>query len=583
MSEITVPVLIVGGGGCGLTSSILLSDFGVDHLMIERHPGTSHLPKSHYLNQRTMEIFRQHAVADSIYEVSSPMENMSTALWCTSIGGDGPFDRKILARLDAFGGGGLDYEKDGPARSANYSQVWLEPILLEHAQQRGPGRQLFRHELIGFTQDEDGVTAQVRNLETGDELTVRSQYLIGADGGKTVGKLLGIEMHGPAGLVEMVTTHFSADLSEYCDDTAFVNWMINPEGKDGWSAGVLAPMGPTWGNKSENWVMHFAFAPDDPARNDEAAMPGRIRELLKISNLQMDIRTINHWIVEGVVAERYQDGRVFLGGDAAHRHPPTTGLGLNTAFQDAHNLAWKIAAVVNGQAGPELLDTYEAERYPVGVRNVDWAMFTFFNHMLLDAGLGLTPGATLEQKHATFEAYFDDSPMGETRRALADEVFNTQRTEFQAHDLEVGFRYDAGALVPDGSEPPPRDPMGHIYHPTTRPGHRLPHAWLESDGQRLSTHDLVGTDGFVLITGSDTAPWQRAALQACDQLGTTVKVVGVGGGYADVDGRWAELREISDSGAVLVRPDNHVAWRVVDAPSDPSGELTAALRTVLSR
>ena len=324
-------------------------------------------------------------------------------------------------------------------------------------------------------------------------------------------------------------------------------------------------MGPTWGSKAEEYNIVFGFLPDDPSRFDEESIVPKVRELLKLPDLELTCHKINHWIVEAVLAERYRVGRVFLAGDAAHRHPPTTGLGLNTAIQDAHNLAWKLARVLGGAAGDALLDTYETERRPVGARNVAWAMFTFTNHGVLAAAVGVPPGAPPEMARGIFTEFLSDTPMGATRRQRFAEVAATQRMEFQAHDLEIGFVYPAGAFVPDGSAPPPADPMGHAYVPTTRPGHRLPHAWIERDGIRFSTHDLVGcTGGFVLLTGPDAGAWDSLAerLRTDCRLDLTVASIGPGGEFSDPTGRWEQLREVPASGAILVRPDHHVAWRI---------------------
>lgn len=175
------------------------------------------------------------------------------------------------------------------------------------------------------------------------------------------------------------------------------------------------------------------------------------------------------------------------------------------------------------------------------MRNVDWAMFTFLNHMVVDAGIGLIPGQPLEAQIQAFQAYFSDTPMGETRRARALEVVNTQRTEFQAHDLEIGFAYAEGALVADGSDAPPRDPMGSIYFPTTRPGHRLPHAWIEGEGATISTHDLAGNNAnFVLITGAAGDGWSEAGQLVKDTFGVQVTLakIAADGTYTDPSGTW---------------------------------------------
>src|SRR5438067_866570 len=586
MSAIQVPVLIVGGGGCGLTSSIFLSDHGIDHLLVERHPGTSVLPRAHYLNQRTMEVLRQHGVADSIYEVGTPIENFGKVRWMTTLSGDGPLDGRTIFEMDAFGGGTLraQYEADSPCLSSNYPLLRLEPLLRRHAEQAAPGRILFHHELVEWSETANGIEAVIRNRDTDETFTVEAAYMIAADGGKTVGPGLGVEMQGPQGLLDMVATHFSADLSQWWDEECLITWFLNPGGEGSWGSGAMVPMGPTWGKHSEEWVLCFAFRPHDPERFDEAAIVPRMRELLNLPDLEPTVHRVSHWVLEAVLADRYRAGRVFLAGDAAHRHPPTTGLGLNTAIQDAHNLTWKLAAVLNGTAGEALLDTYEAERRPVGMRNVDWALFTFLNHLIIDAGMGLMPGAPPEAQVAALEAYFSDTPMGETRRARAAEVIATQRTEFQAHDLEIGFTYADGALVADGSEAPPRDPMGSVYHPTTRPGHRLPHAWLERNGERVSTHDLAGASSrFAVLTGPAGEAWCIAAAQVAEKLGVPLAAVRIGddGDYTDPTGTWDALRQISDGGAVLVRPDNHVAFRSPGPVDDPATVLSQALERIL--
>jgi len=456
MSAQKVPVLIIGGGACGLTTSILLSDMGIDHLLIERHPTTSHLPKAHYLNQRTMEIFRQHGLADSVYAVGTPMAHMGKVRWRTTLGGDGPLDARTFQELDAFGGGELaaTYAKDSPCPSTNYPQIRLEPLLRQHAEARGPGRVRFHHELVDLRQDENGVTATIRDVAQGQVYEVRADYVVAADGGKTVGPMLGIQMEGPTNLGRIVTSHVSADLSQWWDDACLITWFINPHNSGVFGSGAMVPMGPTWGRHSEEWVIHFSHAPVDPDHYDETAVLPRLRSLLQLPDLELTVHKVSNWVLDAVLAARYQEGRIFLAGDAAHRHPPTTGLGLNTAVGDAHNLAWKLAAVLHGRAHATLLDTYASERRPVGMRNVDWAMFTAMNHAVCDAGMGFSPLHPPAARKANFELFFAETPMGETRRARAAAVFDTQRAEFQAHDLELGYAYAEGALLPDGSPPP---------------------------------------------------------------------------------------------------------------------------------
>ena len=320
-----------------------------------------------------MEVFRQHGVADAIYAVGTPSKHMSKVRWRTSLGGDGPLDAKTFYEIDAFGGGKVApiYAKDSPCPSSNYPQIRLEPLLREHAERRAPGKLRFNHELLSLTQDDGGVTATINDLSKNHSYTVRAQYMIGADGGKTVGPALGVEMDGLKNIARLVSSHVTADLSPWWDDACLITWFINPDHGGTFGSGAMVPMGPTWGKHSEQWTIHFNFNPDDPEQIDEVSVLPRLRALLKLPDVDMQVHKVSHWTLEGVLADRYQVGRVFLAGDAAHRHPPTTGLGLNTAVQDAHNLAWKLAAVISARADTKLLDSYASERQAIGRRNVD--------------------------------------------------------------------------------------------------------------------------------------------------------------------------------------------------------------------
>ncbi|WP_295679647.1 FAD-dependent monooxygenase [uncultured Nevskia sp.] len=598
MTTINVDVLVVGAGGCGLNLSIFLADLGVDFLCVERSTRLANLPKAHYLNQRTMEILRQHGVADDIYAMGTPPENMSRAMWLTTLGGDGPHDRKVIHEMDGIGGSGDSqraiYERDSACRSANLPLIRSEPIFRRHADARAPGRLRFGTELLGFTQDADGVSATIRDVTSGEESTVRAQYLIGADGGRTIGKALGNRMIGPSGLAKNVTVHFTADLSKVLlDDRVMLHFFIHPTRRGPLASGALVPAGgddAKWGRHSKEWIFHFMVAPDDPAKFDEAVVSQQIRELLKLPDLQMQVHKISHWMIEAVLAERYQFGRVILAGDAAHRHPPASGLGLNTGIQDAHNLAWKLALVTRGQAGAALLDSYEAERRPIGSFNVAWALSSYWNHLLSAASIfAIHPANVYEavgqpDEDNEISGLFADTPDGRMRRARLAEVFNTHRVEMYDHDVELGYVYEQGARVPDGTPAPARDPWGTVYVPTTRPGHRLPHAWLERDGLRISTHDLLDDKAsFVLIANAKGKPWCEAARQLADELKPPLRVVRIApdGDALDADRAWQALSEVEETGALLVRPDAIVAWRARQGVADPHHELKQALQQIL--
>ena len=582
-----VSVLIVGGGGSGLSASILLSDLGVDSLLVERRPSTSHMPKAGAHNQRTMEIFRRHGIADQIHAIGMPAETRTRAVWLTSLGGDDQLDRKELFSLDVNGEGVFRsiFEKDSPELSAGLGQYLLEPLLRSNADQRRPGGVCFNFELVSLTPDGDWSIAEIRERENDQVHRVRARYVIAADGGRTVGPMLGIGMTGQTGLATMTSLYFKADLSAYVNDDVIVHWFVGPR-FGSWAGGALIKAGPSnWDRHSETWTIHLMIPPDDPdaqnLTNDRAL--ARLRAILNLPQLDAEILGVSPWHIESVHIDKSRVGNVFFIGDAAHRQPPTSGLGLQSAIQDADNLAWKLAAVIKGWASEAILDSYESERRPVIQDNIEYALFAFQNQFAFEAGIGLTHAKTPEQRRAVFVKYLEDSPMGRTRRAVGAEVFGTGRMELDPHDREIGFHYEQGVVLTDGSEPPPRDPMGINYIPTTRPGHRLPHAWLNNRGKRLSTHDVGGIGTFILFTGSDGASWCEAAERLSASSGVPIEAFRIkpGGDFGDPTRAWAALSEIDADGALLVRPDRYVACRFKTGAADPYATLENALTGLL--
>ena len=585
----TVPVLIVGGGAAGLTASMLLSQLGVETLLVERHPGTSHLPKAHILNQPTMEIFREIGIADTVYERGAPHENMSRVAFATSLAGRSPLHGRLIGHVDAWGGGADTpaYEAASPCRHSNLPQLRLEPILREKAESLAPGRVRFHHELVAVEQDSDGVTARILDRSSRLEHTVRARYLIGADGGRTVGAAAGVQMAGPRDLVDMVSVHMTADLSRHLPDPSVIlHFFINPDGQGSMGSGVLVKMGPEhWDEHSEEWVFHMLCPPGDEASFDEDWTLREVRDSLGIPDLQPRIHLVSRWRLEATLANRYRAGRLFVAGDAAHKHSPTTGLGLNSAVQDVHNLCWKLAEVLAGRAGDGLLDSYEAERRPVGRRNVERGTTTFFNHLRIDAAIGLEPGMSVEEGWARFAVLFSDTEEG---RAVAERVAEAvagSRDEFAAHNVELAGTYTSSAVVQDGSAEPVSPDAVRVFMPGTRPGQRIPHAWVDTGGRRLSTYDLTGRGRFTLIVDAADTAWSGAAASLGADLGVPIDVVriGAGGDWADTTGAWEAQRQVAPDGAVLVRPDHRVGWRSPMAHPNPHAVLGEALRYILDR
>jgi len=286
------------------------------------------------------------------------------------------------------------------------------------------------------------------------------------------------------------------------------------------------------------------------------------------------------------VADRYRDGRILLLGDACKRHPPTGGLGLNSGVQDAYNLCWKLAAVLAGRAGDALLDTYEAERRPVAARNVDLAISNAMHHFVIDQALGLSDQATPEENWDRLRPLWEDGPGASEVREKVARAIAAQRIGFRHHNVEFGYAYESGALVPDGSAAPqPLDPV-MLYEPSTRPGHPLPHALVQRAGAPQPLGAFVRDGHFVLIAGEEGQDWVRAARDLAEQRGLPLRAFSLGlrdGDWLDTRGAWARHRGIGPRGAILVRPDRYVAFRAQDAVADSLATLRGALDQVLAR
>ncbi|MEV6196347.1 FAD-dependent monooxygenase [Streptomyces sp. NPDC051920] len=588
MHDLDVPVLIVGGGGAGLTASMLLSELGVDHLLVNAWPGTSVLPKAHLLNQRTMEIFRDLGLDEPVYAAGAPTESMTHSGWYAGLAGGHPDAGRRIAAVESWGAAGTTPEWAGasPQRPTNLPQIRLEPHLRRRAEElAGPDRVRFHHELTAFSQDAEHVTATVTRRDTGESYRVRGRYLLAADGGRTVGPALGIAAEGMRDVARVVTFHLTADLSRWARDPhVLIRWLWLP---DTAAAGVLVPMGPErWGPDSEEWVLHLNYGTDDERSLDDEAVVADLRAALGIGDHPVHIHMISRWNVEGIVAERFREGRVLLLGDAAHRHPPTGGLGLNSAVQDAHNLAWKLAAVLSGDAGEALLDTYEAERKPVTATNVRRSLENALNHLVTTDLIGGSAEAGAESNWRSLSRIWSERPEDAEHRASVLRAIASQSMEFSEHNIEYGFTYDSAAVVPDGTEPPVSPDPVRIYRADARPGHPLPHAWLDTpDGDRLPVMDLIAPGRFLLVAGEEGSAWTEAAVKAAASTGVPLDAVRIGhldGDYRDPRSTWTRLRGHGPGGAVLVRPDRFVAWRAQGAASDCEAELTSVLRRLLA-
>ena len=582
-----VPVLIIGGGGAGLTASMLLAQLGIEALLVNAADSTSRLPKAHVLNQRAMEIMNDCGIAEAIYAIGTPPAQLGHTAFYAGFAGHEGAGRTIFTQ-ERWGGGGLDDEwrMASPLLSSNLPQIRLEPVMRGRAEELSPGRVRFHHEVIEIEPGHEMVNARVRDHGSGREYLVEADYVLACDGGRTVGRHLGIELQGPRDLTRTVSCYVSTDFSTIAKDSdVLLRWVWSPfTGK----MVVMAPMGPTrWGPDSEEWVIHLGYAMDDERALDDATVEADLREALGLGSHPITFHRITRWTIGGQVADRFRAGRVLIAGDAAHRHPPTGALGLTSAIHDVHNLCWKLACVLRGRAGDSLLDTYEVERRPVDARNVARSLENSKGYASMTKLMGVgDPNLSFDERWATLTRLVDPDGTDDSefrRRVL--EMMAAQSQEFREHDVEYGYRYDSSAVVSDGSEPNV-DPEFRCFTPSTRPGSPLPHAWIEDwDLNRISTLDLVTPGTFVVIAGEDGDDWRRAAREGASELGVAMTAVTVGharGDWRDPRLRWHRVRGIEHTGVVLVRPDRCVAYRSATAVADPAATLRSVLRAVLS-
>ena len=580
MKQIDVPVLIVGSGPTGLSAALFLGRYGIRSLIVTRAPWVADTPRAHITNQRTMEIMRDVGLEAACIAQATPNALMGNMLWVTSLAGE------ELGRLMSWGTHPdriADYGKASPSTMCDLPQHLFEPILLDEACRSGATVR-WDHELIDFSQDASGVTARVLDRRLGETFVVRAQYMIGADGARSrVVEQLGLPMEGSMGLGTSANVLFDADLTKYIAHRPGVLILTCAPGRESWSGhGVLRMIRP-W----HQWVAQFLELAqgDQEVELSDAEALDIVQTMIGDRTIPIRIRGMNRWLINRMVAKRYSLGRVFCAGDAVHRHPPSNGLGSNTCVADAYNLAWKLALVLQGKASPALLETYSEERQPVGKRVVERAIKSLADNRDMMATLGLRAGQTPAERAAQFSLLKSATPEGEARRAAWRESVRSKQYTVSALGVELNQTYRSDAIVPDGTPEPAFELDAELhYHATTWPGSRLPHCWLESGRQRVSTHDLCGKERFTLLTGVGGEPWEAAAREISAEIGAPIAVhrIGVGLSVSDVYDDWSRLSGVTDAGCVLVRPDMHVAWRSERLPKAPQQALRETMARILA-
>lgn len=504
------PIIIIGGGPVGLSAAVCLATQGICSIIIEKHPATTTHPKARGVNGRSMELFRAWGIEEPLKRYELPKEAYRFT-WIED------FQGNEITRVQAT----QDYSPYSPTGCAVISQDNVEEELFKKAQSTPLIDLRFNTEMTHMFQDEKHVTVEVLDKHTGQREVLTAEYVIAADGANsTVRKILNIEMDGMDSLGEFCNIYCEMDVSKYVAHRPSVGFVFTKPGKRGLF--LLSKDG------YKKWLMGVRLdGKPKEAFNDDAYCVEFIKSVIEDPAIEVKLINKAFWTMAALIAKQYRYGRVFLAGDAAHRLPPTGGYGMNTGIQDVHNLAWKLAWVLQGKADPTLLDTYFTERLQIAKTNMLWSM--------TNARRFETIFKALDQKDTpTFEAALKDQ---------SNHVNNIL--------LDLGFIY--GSDYQTQKE----------YIPSAVVGARAPHCWLEQDGKQISTLDLY-KDSFVLVCAPDAHHWQ----DSYKDFSCTIMTIGPNGTYTNPAGDFLEKYGITNTGAVLVRPDGHVAWAAQDAQGD---------------
>lgn len=584
MTDIKTDVLIVGTGPAGSSTAALLSSYGIDNVLINNYSWLAGTPRAHITNQRTMEVLRDlgKEVEAEAYLHATEQDLMGENIFCTSLAGE------ELGRMKSWGkhpNSRAEHLLSSPSFMNDLPQTFMEPLLYKTACSRGTQSRMST-QYLSHIEDEDGVLSTCLDKLSNKEIKIRSKYLVGADGGNSkVAENIDLPFEGKMGVGGSMNILFKADLSKYvAHRPSVLYWVLQPGADIGGIGMGLVRMIRPW----NEWLIVWGYDINQPAPKVDKDFATKVaRDLVGDPELEIDLLSVSTWTVNNMYAKKMSKGRVFCAGDATHRHPPSNGLGSNTSIQDGFNLAWKLAYVIKDKAGAELLDTYSIERSPIAKQIVTRANQSIAEFGPIFEALGLTDTQDPVKMKKNMDERKQNSPKAEKQRQALREAIAFKKYEFDAHGVEMNHRYKSNSVLTEGDkEPEFKKDKELFYQPTTYPGARIPHAWVyDKTGVKHSILDLCGKGNFSIFTGIGGEEWLKAAKNIETQLGIKIQcnIIGPDQDFEDHAGEWSSIREISDSGLILVRPDQHICWRSKDMISNSSEKLMDVMKKILHK
>lgn len=560
MTLVNTDILIVGAGPVGLASALLLEKQGLNSLIVERREGLHIAPQAHVISSRSMEICRALGIDDKVIRAggTNPADTLSIRWVDHLLGRDlGVYsltgDPESIARMFA----------QTPTPICNLSQDRFEQLLYQRLSPETPV--MFEHTWMSFEESADGYLSRIESSD-GTAIDVASRYIIGADGaGSRVRSAIGATMNGPHHIQNFVNVHFSANLrSQLQGREGLLYWVMDEACQGTFIAHDI----------DSNWIfMKTAAADENLDEIDEAKYERLLRDAIGVesgSEVELDIHSMSSWVMTAQVASAYRRDRVFLVGDAAHRFPPTGGIGMNTGLQDAHNLAWKIGMVERGFQ-PDLLDSYEPERKPVAEANSAQSHHNAVSMSEVSKALDVDGDGRISNGDL-------DSVLSQPgRQAAVQTAIDRQAEHFNMSGLDLGFCYQSNAVISDGRPPQSDKPVSN-YLPSTTPGARLPHAWLSRDGEQISTLDLVPGDAFLLLSFNNRISGFSSVTESLLALGYPLECICV---HEDAPVKPADPGFdglFAADEVLLVRPDGHIGARLgADRATERLAEIIGRL------